>query len=98
VTAIDEMIKQLSGLEIVQNEFLLFELYKIHERIGGPDRKYQTFEDFISFGELMMGDFSEIDQYMVDARRIFYNVYELKHIGEWDISGKPLTEFQRHYL
>lgn len=98
VTAIDEMIKQLSGLEIVQNEFLLFELYKIHERIGGPERKYQTFEDFISFGELMMGDFSEIDQYMVDARIIFDNVYELKHIGEWDISGKPLTEFQRHYL
>ena len=98
VTAIDEMIKQLSGLEIVQNEFLLFELYNIHKQIGGPERKYQTFEDFISFGELMMGDFSEIDQYMVDARRIFYNVYELKHIGEWDISGKPLTEFQRHYL
>ena len=98
VTAIDEMIKQLSGLEIVQNEFLLFELYKIHERIGGAERKYQTFEDFISFGELMMGDFSEIDQYMVDARIIFDNVYELKHIGEWDISGKPLTEFQKHYL
>lgn len=98
VTAIDEMITQLSGLEIVQNEFLLFELYKIHERIGGAERKYQTFEDFISFGELMMGDFSEIDQYMVDARIIFDNVYELKHIGEWDISGKPLTEFQKHYL
>lgn len=98
VMAIDELIAQLGGLEIVQNEFLLFELYKIHEKIGGAERKYQTFEDFISFGDLMMGDFSEIDQYMVDARMIFDNVYALKHIGEWDISGKPLTEFQQHYL
>ena len=98
VTAIDEMISQMSGLKIVEKEFLLFELYKIHENIGGKERKYQTFEDFISFGDLMIGDFSEIDQYMVDARIIFDNVYELKHIGEWDISGKPLTEFQQRYL
>ncbi len=98
VTAIDEMISQLSGLKIIEKEFLLFELYKIHEKIGGPERKYQTFEDFISFGDLMIGDFSEIDQYMVDAQIIFDNVYSLKHIGEWDISGKPLTAFQQRYL
>ena len=98
VMAIDELISQMSGLEIVQNEFLLFELYKIHEELGGTERKYQSFEEFISFGDLMMGDFSEIDQYMVDARAIFDNLHALKSIGEWNIEGTGLTDFQRKYL
>lgn len=98
IMTIDELISQLGGLEIVANEFLLFELYKIHVDLGGTERKYQTFEDFISFGDLMMGDFSEIDQYMVNAEEIFDNLHSLKEIGEWDIEGSPLTEFQQRYL
>ena len=98
IMTIDEMISQLGGLEIVSNEFLLFELYKIHMRIGGDKRKYQTFEDFISFGDLMIGDFSEIDQYMVNAEEIFDNLHALKEIGEWDIQGTKPTEFQERYL
>lgn len=98
VMAIDDFIAQLGGLEIVPNEFLLFELYNIHVQLGGTERKYQTFEEFISFGDLMMRDFSEIDQYLVDARQIFDNLHSLKSIGEWDIEGGGETEFQRKYL
>ena len=98
VLAIDEFISQLGGLEIVPNEFLLFELYNIHVTLGGEERKYQSFEDFISFGDMMMRDFSEIDQYLVDARLIFDNLHNLKAIGEWDIEGSGLSDFQRQYL
>ena len=98
IVTIDELISQLGGLEIVDREFLLFELYRIHVELGGAERKYQTFEDFISFGDLMIGDFSEIDQYMVNAEEIFDNLHSLKEIGEWDIKGTPLTEFQQRYL
>ena len=98
VMAIDDFIAQLGGLEIVPNEFLLFELYNIHVQLGGTERKYQTFEEFISFGDLMMRDFSEIDQYLVDARQIFDNLHSLKAIGEWDIEGGGETDFQRKYL
>jgi hypothetical protein len=98
VMTIDEFISELGGLEIVPNEFLLFELYHIHVKLCGEERKYQTFDEFISFGDLMMGDFSEIDQYMVDARQIFDNLHSLKAIGEWDIEGGGQTDFQRKYL
>lgn len=98
VMAIDDFIAQLSGLEIVPNEFLLFELYNIHVQLGGEERKYKSFEDFISFGDLMLRDFSEIDQYLVDARQIFDNLHSLKAIGEWDIEGGGETDFQRKYL
>ena len=95
---IDDLVASLGGLEIVPNEFLLFELYHIHTEIGGEERKYKTFDEFISFGDLMLGDFSELDQYCVDARRLFDNLHALKGIGEWDIESGELSPFQRDYL
>ena len=96
--AIDDLVADLGGLKIVPNEFLLFELYSIHVELEGENRKYKTFDEFISFGDLMMGDFSELDQYCVDARDLFGNLHDLKAIGEWDIEGTDLTPFQRDYL
>ena len=96
--AIDDLVADLGGLEVVPNEFLLFELYSIHVELEGEGRKYKTFDEFISFGDLMLGDFSELDQYCVDARDLFGNLHDLKVIGEWDIEGTELTPFQRDYL
>ena len=98
MTAIDDLVAELGGLRIMQPEFLLFELYAIHRELEGEERKYQTFDEFIAFGEVMVADFSELDQYCVDAADLFGNLHDLKAIGEWDIEGSPLTEFQRRYL
>lgn len=97
-TVIDDLVAELSGLEVVPNEFLLFELYRIHMELGGEERKYKTFDEFIPFGDLMLGDFSELDRYCVDARDLFGNLHDLKGIGEWDIEGTELSPFQRDYL
>ena len=96
--AIDDLVADLSGLKIVPNEFLLFELYSIHFELEGENRKYKTFDEFISFGDLMMADFSELDQYCVDAADLFGNLHDLKAIGEWDIEEPKLTPFQLDYL
>ena len=95
---IDDLVRQMGGLEIVQPEFLLFELYRIHCEIGGDNRKYQTFEEFIPFGDMMLNDFSEVDRYMVDAHDLFVNLHDLKAIGEWDIEDPHMSDFQRSYL
>ncbi len=96
--AIDDLVAELGGLEIVPNEFLLFELYRIHRELEGEEAKYKTFDEFISFGELMLGDFSEIDQYCVAAKDLFVNLHDLKEVIEWDIESPELTPFQRDYL
>lgn len=98
IIGIDELIADLGELEIVPNEFLLFELYNIHCSIGGDMRKFQSFEEFISFGDMMLADFSEIDLYCVDAKSLFSNLHEIKEIGEWNIETGTLTEFQKRYL
>ena len=94
----NDLVAQLSGLTIIQSEFLLFELYDVHCHIPETTHRGDTFEDFISFGDIMLSDFSEIDLYCIDAAKLFDNLHDLKKIGEWDIEGTTLTEFQKHYL
>lgn len=98
IIGIDELISELGNLEIVPNEFLLFELFDIHRIIDGNNRKFSTFEEFIPFGDTMLVDFSEIDLYRVDVQQLFRNIYDLKAIGEWDIESGKLTPFQEKYL
>ena len=95
---IDDLVATLGGLEVVPNEFLLFELYRIHMELEGEERKYKSFEEFISFGDMMMKDFSEVDRYLVDARNLFQNLHGLKQIGEWNIEDPYLSQRQRDYL
>ena len=95
---IDDLVAQMSGLEVVPPEFLIFELYRIHTELEGDERKYQTFEEFIPFGEMMLSDFSEVDRYMVDARDLFQNLHGLKQLGEWNIEDPEMSDFQQRYL
>jgi hypothetical protein len=99
IVGIDDLINELGMLQIAPQELMLFELYDIHCQKEGPDRRFQTFEEFMSFGMMMLGDFSEIDLYMVDARSLFNTLKEHKRLGEWEPdTGDNLTPFQEKYL
>ena len=98
IVGFDDLVSDLGGLEIVPNELLLFELFDIHSHLDNPDRRFETFEDFIAFGDTMLADFSQIDLYRVDAHRLFSNLRDLKVLGEWDIESSVLTPFQEQYL
>lgn len=98
MTVIDDLVASLGGLKTVPNEFLLFELFRLHVDIGGEERKYKNFEDFIAFGDLMISDFSEIDRYCVDARSLFLNLRDLKAIDSWDVENPTLSPFEQQYI
>lgn len=98
MVGMDELVSEMSSLKIIPKEFLLFELYDIHRQICTDDHKDETFEDFISFGDMMLNDFAEIDLYRVDAKSLFSNIHDLKSIGEWNVEEPTLNEFQKRYL
>ncbi len=98
IQGMDDLVAHLGKLQIVPHEFLLFELFDIHRNMEGIEQRFDTFEEFMPFGEMLLTDFSEVDLYRVDARSLFNNLHDLKRLGEWDISGKPLTPFQEKYL
>ncbi|MBO4741574.1 MAG: hypothetical protein J5605_08060, partial [Bacteroidales bacterium] len=101
IMGMDDFVSQTSGMGIVKNEFLLFELFRIHKEISKTTNndKYQTFEDFIPFADMLLKDFSDVDLHLADAKQIFTLLYNEKQIGEWDISNPDqLSEFQQKYL
>lgn len=98
IKVIDELVSQMSQMTIAPHEFLLFELYDIHRRMDEANPRYSTFEEFMSVGEMMIGDFSEIDLYCVDAEKLFNNIHDERKLGIWELTGEPLTESQLNYL
>src|SRR5574344_642888 len=109
IVGMDDLVSQLTDLQITPREFLLFELFKIHcdiekQALVNPSdntdtpQKEPKFEEFISSADMMLNDFSEIDLYRVDAQQLFGNLHDIKQIGEWDIEGTQHTPLQERYL
>ncbi|MDL2314945.1 PD-(D/E)XK nuclease family protein [Bacteroidales bacterium OttesenSCG-928-C19] len=96
ILTINEFISENANLQIAEPIHLLFELYEIHKQVE-KENAY-TFNDFFSFGEMMIHDFSEVDLYLIDPKEIFGWLSDEKALSFWNLDGKPLTDFQRKYL
>ena len=92
--SIEEAMTQWSGIQLVDNIDMLFELISINAEIQ------QTDTDISLFGSMavqMAKDFDEIDQYDVDADHLFSFVYEEKIITTWHLN-EGLTQKEKDYL
>ena len=79
ITTIDELIAGFSNLqegEKLQLISLLFDVFRKHTRSS------ETFDDFYFWGEALLNDFNEIDQYLVNAKDLFTNLADLKGIED----------------
>ena len=70
---------------------LLFRLYRHYQRITGSN---ESFDSFMSFGEILLKDFNDIDNYLVNAKHIFSNLADLKQLEDTSY----LTEDQKAAL
>ncbi len=79
---------------------LIFELYQVYrQRIRQEDlRWHESFEQFYSWGELLVKDFDEVDKYLVDARQLFTNVKDLKELEyNFDLPPESLASVRRFW-
>jgi CRISPR/Cas system-associated exonuclease Cas4 (RecB family) len=98
VYAIEDFVRELQPVIVLESLSLTFELYPIYREIF-PD---EPFDQFYSWGKMLVADFDEIDRNLVDAQGLFRNLYELKEIDtsidSWlNPDGKP-TDYQAKYL
>ncbi len=76
---INELMKDLSNLQIAENLELIFELYKVFRKETGTT---ENFDDFYFWGEILLNDFDDIDKYLVNAADLFHNLEALKEIED----------------
>ncbi|MFA0960683.1 PD-(D/E)XK nuclease family protein [Roseivirga sp. BDSF3-8] len=92
VYSIEEFIMMHSPLLEADRITLVFTLYQAYKDILAYD---EGFDKFYGWGEMLLGDFDEIDRYMVEANSLFRNMVELKRI---DTVFAYLTEDQRQLV
>jgi len=91
LTTIGDLFISLSDLKSADDITLLYELYQSYRRcaVGFSD----TFDDFLRYGDVILGDFDDIDKYLADASGIYRNLCDLKKLDDTEYAY--LSERQR---
>ncbi len=84
---------QVNRADILDQLFMLYEIYQ--QQCAG---KVQSFDEFLSWGQVILSDFNEIDLYLADAGELFNYISQAKAIAMWNPGETTLTPFQHDYL
>lgn len=99
VIAIADLVERLSGKCVDSRIDMLFRLFNVYCRLRGQKEgignkeKLLDFDTFRSWGETILSDFNEVDQYCVDPDAIFKNVKDYR-----EIASNFLTQSQKELL
>lgn len=75
--SISELFQQLSQQKLGDPIRLVCELYKVFRQETGSE---ESLDDFYFWGELLISDFDDVDKNLVDARRLFSNLQDLRNV------------------
>ena len=78
--SIEELMSELSGLEIISGINLWFKAYQAYKKIvDKPD----SFEDFIKWGPTVLKDFDDIDASLQPAHKVLDYLVSVERINQW---------------
>ncbi|MCF1751424.1 PD-(D/E)XK nuclease family protein [Mariniradius sediminis] len=77
VKTIEDLFFQLAGQRPADDLTLIFELYRVYQQIHPQP---EAFDRFYFWGEMILKDFNDLDQFMVDAGKLYHQLSELKEL------------------
>lgn len=77
IVTLTEYIGRQTGLRKADDIALIIKLYKSYIQVSGSNER---FEDFYFWGNMLLGDFDDIDKYLADAKAVFSNLVSLKEL------------------
>lgn len=80
-TTISEIYLALSQLTVADKSLLVYYLYKAYVEVTKSE---ETFDQFYSWGEILLNDFEDIDNNMVDAKSLFINITDIEKLTNFD--------------
>ena len=76
---ISDFFSRVSGRSTTDRITLLLKLYDCYSALNP---KAESLDDFIYWGDVLLGDFDDVDKYLVDASQLFHNISDLKAIQD----------------
>jgi CRISPR/Cas system-associated exonuclease Cas4 (RecB family) len=92
ILTISELVSTFSDLKTDDPNALIISLWETYNEVTGID---ESLDDFFYWGEMLLSDFNDVDNYLVDAGMLFKNIVSLKEI---DSGFDFLTEEQIGFL
>lgn len=92
---IDRWVKGLSSRTIIDKTRALVELYRSQEN---PELSETSFDEFLSWGSILLSDFDEIDRYLLDSKEVFKNLADIKELESWNVEDRQLSENQKKFM
>jgi CRISPR/Cas system-associated exonuclease Cas4 (RecB family) len=76
-TTIGELISGYSNYFQAERLQLISVLYDVFQKYT---QTTETFDEFYFWGEILLADFNDIDRYLVNAKDLFRNIFDIKEI------------------
>lgn len=89
---INDLFYKAAGLMSSDRVRLLVELY---ERYKSLNPKAESLDEFVFWGDVMLGDFNDVDKYLVDPAQLFANIADFKSMQD---TFEYLTPAQREAI
>lgn len=94
VTTIADFVEENTDKTLATPTELIFNLYQAYCEVT-KNPNYE-FDKFIHWGNILVSDFNDVDQYMVDAKQLFTNISDWKDIATDYIPDDLKKELQRY--
>ncbi|MEN2281069.1 PD-(D/E)XK nuclease family protein [Algoriphagus sp. SE2] len=75
VKTIEEIFYDLAGNRPADDLTLIFELYRVYQDLN-PEA--ETFDRFYFWGEMILKDFNDVDQFMANPEKLYHHLSEIK--------------------
>lgn len=93
----DQWVKSYSPEAVIDKTRALLQLFAIQLKEAKTEED-RSFDEFLSWGTILLSDFNEIDRYLLDANEVFKNLADIKEIEQWSFNNEELTESQKRFM
>ena len=103
VMDVTEFVSRIADVDVAPRIELVFMLYREYARIKGlsghiaDEKELLDFDRFLPWAETVIGDFSEVEQYDVDAESLFQNVKDYRDIASNFLSEEQMEVIRRYF-
>ncbi len=96
IFSIEAFIETIADLKIASSIELLFEFYDAYLRSPAIKEK-ESFESFTSWAAVLLDDFNEIDRNLIDRKKFFNYLSDIKNLEHWYVDEHQ-TPLIQNYL
>ena len=96
---VNDFFYRVSGAAPADKVRLLLYLYRCYRKLN---HKAESLDEFVFWGDVLLGDFNDVDKYLVDPKQLFTNVADIKRIQDdysylTDTQRQAIEGFIRHF-